>query len=153
MIGLLSWFCYEKFNKKLPFSQFVDKVYYYVISYFKECGDLKPIFKKLQDTMSKFETKHMPSAMENPNNIQKEIQKEQVKQYIACEMLLKSNMVKVYGLVWGQCSAALQSYINGLDSYEDKRDCFDVLWLLGKLKKAMSGINAKVNSRLICTKR
>mgnify|MGYP003321274356 CR=1 FL=1 len=63
-------------------------------------------------------------------------------------MLLKSNMVKVYGLVWGQCSAALQSYIKGLDSYEDKSDGFDVLWLLGELKKATSGIDAKVNSRL-----
>ena len=100
-VGAVLGLCYEKFNKKLPFSQFVNKVYYYVISNFKDGGDLKPIFKKLQDPMSEFETKHMPLAIENPNDIQKEIQKERVKQYVAREMLLKSNMVKVYGLSLG----------------------------------------------------
>ena len=123
-VGAILGLCYEKFHKKLPFSQFVDKAYYYVISNYKDGGDLKPIFKKLQDPMGEFESKHMPSVIENPNNIQKEIQKERVKQYVAREMLLKSNMVKVYALVWGQCSALLQSYIKGLDSYEDKNNKF-----------------------------
>ena len=75
-VGAVLGLCYEKFNKKLPLSQFVNKVYYYVISNFKDGGYLKPIFKKLQDPMSEFETKHMPLAIKNPNNIQKEIQKE-----------------------------------------------------------------------------
>ena len=72
-VGAVLGLRYEKFNKKLPFSQFVDKVYYYVISNFKDGGDLKPIFKKLQDPMTEFETKHMLLAIENPNDIQKEI--------------------------------------------------------------------------------
>ena len=42
----------------------------------------------------------------------------------------------------------LQSYIKGLDGYEEKSDGFDVPWFLGKLKKATSGINVKVNPRL-----
>ena len=147
-VGAVLGLRYEKFYKKLPFSQFVEKVHYYVISNYKDGGDLKAVFKKLQDPMREFEAKHMPSAIEDPNDIQKEIQKERVKQYVAREMLLKSNMVKVYGLVWGQCSAALQSYVKGLDSYEEKSDVFDVLWLLGELKKATSGIDVKVNPRL-----
>ena len=71
-----------------------------------------------------------------------------MKQYVARGMLLKSNLVMVYSLIWGQCSAALQSYIKGLQNYEDKRDIFNVLWLLSELKKATSGINTKVNSTL-----
>ena len=35
-----------------------------------------------------------------------------------------------------------------LETYENKSDIFDVLWLLGELKKANSGINTKVNLRL-----
>ena len=42
----------------------------------------------------------------------------------------------------------LQSYIKSLNDYVEKSDDFDVLWLLGELKKATSGIDAKVNSRL-----
>ena len=49
--------------------------------------------------MNEFESKHMPSAIENPNEIQQEIQKERVKQYVAREMLLKSNLLRVYGLI------------------------------------------------------
>ena len=75
-VGAVLGLCYEKFHKKLPFSQFVDKVYYYLISNYKDGGYLKPVFKKLQDPMSEFEAKHMLSAIQNPNNIQKEIQKE-----------------------------------------------------------------------------
>ena len=98
-VGAVVGLRYEKFHKKLPFSQFVDKVYFYVISNYKHGGDLKPIFKNLEDPMSEFETKNMPSPIKNPTDIQKEIQKERVKQYVARETLLKSNMVQVYGLI------------------------------------------------------
>ena len=75
-VGAVVGLRYEKFHKKLPFSQFVDKVYFYVISNYKHGGDLKPIFKNLEDPMSEFEIKNMPSTIENPTDIQKEIQKE-----------------------------------------------------------------------------
>ena len=35
-----------------------------------------------------------------------------------------------------------------MENYKNKSDDFDVLWLFGELKKAISSINAKVNSRL-----
>ena len=106
MLGL----CYEKFHKKLPFNQFVDKVYFYVLANYKDGGDLKPVLKRFEDPMNEFENKHMPSPIHNPSDIQKEIQKKRVKQYVGQEMLLKSNLVRLYGLIWGR-SAALQSYV------------------------------------------
>ena len=75
-VGAVLSLCYKKFHKKLPFGQFVDKVFFYVLANYKDGGDLKPIFKKFEDPMSEFESKHMPSAIPNPNDIQKEIQKE-----------------------------------------------------------------------------
>ena len=37
----------EKFHLKVPFETFKDKVMNYVISNYKNGGDMKPIFKKL----------------------------------------------------------------------------------------------------------
>ena len=57
-------------------------------------------------------------------------------------------MVKAYGIVWGQYSALLQSYVKGLEDYEIKNNKFDIIWLLKELKKATSDIDDKANSRL-----
>ena len=70
-----------------------------MLSNYKDGGDLKPLFKKFEDLMNEFESKHMPSTIQNPNEIQKEIQEERVKQYVTQEMFLRSNIVKLYRLV------------------------------------------------------
>ena len=62
--------------------------------------------------------------------------------------MLRSNMEKLYGLLWGQCSSALQATIKGISEYEDKSDDFNVIQLLTEIKKAISGIDLKVNPRL-----
>ena len=62
--------------------------------------------------------------------------------------MLRSNIEKLYGLLWGQCSSALQATIKGTSEYEDKSDDFDTIWLLTETKIAISGIDLKANSRL-----
>ena len=57
-------------------------------------------------------------------------------------------MEKLYGLLWGQCSSALQATIKGISEYEEKSDDFDPIWLLIEIKKAISGIDLKANPRL-----
>ena len=61
---------------------------------------------------------------------------------------MRSNIEKLYGLLWGQCSSALQATIKGTSEYEDKSDDFDTIWLLTETKIAISGIDLKANSRL-----
>ena len=58
---------------------------------------------------------------------------------------LRRNIEKVYGLIWGQCSAGLQTYTKGLSYYKIGSSNFDALWLLREIKKATSGIDDKVN--------
>ena len=55
---------------------------------------------------------------------------------------------KLYGLLWGQYSSALQATIKGINEYEDKSDNFDLIWLLIEIKKAISVIDLKANPRL-----
>ena len=57
-------------------------------------------------------------------------------------------MEKLYGLLLGQYSSALQATIKGISEYEDKSDDFGPIWLLIEIKKAISGIDLKANPRL-----
>ena len=147
-VGAVLALKYEKFHKKVPFSQFVEKVYGYVLSNFKDGGDMKAVFKDFKDPLVALQTIHMPTAIDNPNEIQKEIQKERIKQYVSREVNIRRNTEKAFGIIWGQCSLALQADIKGNSRYEEKSAMFDVLWLLIELKKAVSGIDDKVNSHL-----
>ena len=54
----------------------------------------------------------------------------------------------MYGLLWGQCSSALQATIKGINEYEGKSNDFDPIWLLIEIKKTISGIDLKANPRL-----
>ena len=62
--------------------------------------------------------------------------------------MLRSNIEKLYDLLWGQYSSALQVLIKGTREYEDKSDDFDAIWLLTEINIAISGIDLKANPRL-----
>ena len=147
-VGVILALKYERFHKKVTFSQFVEKVYGYVLSNFKDGGDMKAVFKETKDPLAALQVNHMPTAIENPSEIEKEIQKERIKQYVSREVNIRRNTEKAFGIVWGQCSLALQSEIKGNRDYEEKSARFDILWLLVELKKAVSGIDNKVNPHL-----
>ena len=77
------------------------------------------------------EDKHKPKKLDDAaDQIEKDIQRERIKQFVSREYVLRSNMEKLYGLLWGQCSSALQATIKGINEYEDKSDDFDIIWLL-----------------------
>ena len=72
------------------------------------------------------ESKHRPKSLEDfADHIEKDIQRERIKQFVSREYVLRSNMEKLYGLLWGQCSSVLQATIKGINEYEDKSDDVD----------------------------
>ena len=87
-----------------------------------------------------------PSTDPNVDEVDVDLYKEEVKQFVQHKMNLRRNIEKSYGLIWGQCSAGLKQYIKGLADYESKSIKFDAVWLLRDLKKAMSGIDNKANT-------
>ena len=139
----------ENFHLEVPFETFEDKIMNYVISNYKNRGDMKPIFKKLEDPIKAMESKHNPKSLENAaDQIEKDIQRERIKQFVSSEYVLRSNMEKLYDLLRGQCSSALQVTIKGISEYEDKSNDVAPIWLLIEIKKAISGIDLKANPRL-----
>ena len=89
----------EKFHLKVPFETFKDKVMNYVISNYKNGGDMKPIFKKLQDPIKAMESKlRLKSLEDSADQTEKNIQRKRIKQSVSREYVLRSNMEKLYGL-------------------------------------------------------
>ena len=123
-----------------------------MISNFKDGGDIQPLFVDLVDPTKEFQNKNKPVKPEDDNNeenaadeVDQEIYKEEVKQFVQRKMSLRRNLEKTYGLIWGQCSAGLQAYIKGTSAYATMSPIFNVVWLLHELKKATSGIDDKAN--------
>ena len=55
----------EKFHHKVPLETFKDKFINYVISKYKNGGDMNPIFKKLEDPINTMIIKHKPKPLKN----------------------------------------------------------------------------------------
>ena len=61
-------------------------------------------------------------------------------------------MTKAFGLLWEQFNAVLQAQIKGNVEWADSMDDHNTMWLLENLKKAVSGINPKANTKMALVK-
>ena len=144
----------EKFDKNVSFQIFMEKLATYVVSHLKDGGDIQAIFTEMKDPTKSFNELHKPtkpkkdesSEESDIDEVDLEIYKEEVKQFVQRKMNLRQNIENSYGLVWGQCSNGLQTYIKGLFPYESQAKVFNLLWLLRELKKATSGIDDRSNT-------
>ena len=121
---------YEKFDKKLQFQVFMDKVSNYTLSNFKDGGDLTPLFKKQKNSTKSFDKKIISSPLteeQKKDDLERDICKEKIKLFVTRDCNLTRNMEKVYGLIWGQCGAALHAKIKGLSDYEMSSSDLDIL--------------------------
>ena len=63
---------------------------------------MKPIFKKLEDPIKAMEDKHKPKKLDDAaDQIEKDIQRERIKQFFSREYMLRSNMENPYGFFMG----------------------------------------------------
>ena len=139
----------EKFDKKLAFEQFVDKVCMYVVTTLKDGGDMQILFREMKDPLLHLNSNYKPKkpiddkAPDYSEDL--DLYKAEITAFTQRKLNLRRNKEKSFGLVWGQCSAGLQSYIKGIESYVEKSNTFELLWLLTQLKKATAGIDDKAN--------
>ena len=98
-IGVILALRAERFDKKVSFQEFVDKVSNYAVSNFKDGGDIQPLFVDLIDPTKEFQTKNKPVKPEDEDDkentmdeVNKEIYKEEVKQFVQRKMNLRRNL-------------------------------------------------------------
>ena len=76
------------------------------------------------------------------------ILKEEVKGFSNSLMIIRTNIQRVYGLIWGQCTSGLQGAIRSNKEFVKKREKFDTNWLLKKIKERLSGIYKNQNQQM-----
>ena len=147
-IGAVMGLRTEKITKKVPFSIFVEKLGDYIITDIKYGSDIENCVRRMEDPFLNFETKHKPTSLttQEPSFDDKMLQQERLKAYVLRENQLKDNIIKVYGLLWRQCSSALQAVIKGNEEFKLKSSSHDLLWLLKDIKKIVSGVDVKANA-------
>ena len=123
----------------------------YIVSNLKDGGDIQPLYVSLTDPSDNFVAKYKPAKPEydvsgEVDEVDMEIYCKEVKQFVQQKTNMRRNLERTYGLVWGQCSSGLQTYIKGLSYFETGSSIFDALWLLREIKKAISGIDDKANA-------
>jgi len=149
-VGAILALKHEKLDKKVQYQVFTEKVANYIYSNVKNGGDLIPLFSSLRDPMDHFNSKRKPKKLTETqlqDTLEVDIYKESIKVYVSGRTTLTRNVEKTYGIIWGQCSSALQSKIKSVSEYTSKSMELDALWLLQELKKTTSGIDSKAEPR------
>ena len=57
--------------------------------------------------------------------------------------IVKSNLKKIYSLIYGNCTEGVQTMLKADSDYEVKSQNFDYEWLFKKAKAIVSGLDTK----------
>ena len=106
------------------------------------------------DPFDGFAETHKPSPLmnEDPSFDERYLQQERIRSFVARENILKENVIKVFGLIWRQCTSALQAVIKGVDEYTIKSRSHDMIWLLRQIKSVTAGVDVKANPHVVLYK-
>ena len=146
-IGVILTLKNERFSNKVVFSIFIDKMRNHVLTSFEHGKDIVLILESLKDPkpdLDNTEPKELTEA-ERKSEVKRWMKQEEVKLHIKRIKALESNKEKLYALIWGQCSHALQEVLKGDKFFYIKDHEYDCIWLLEKVKLASAGVNSKMN--------
>ena len=113
-------------------------------------GYAKKTLKYSEDFMPIFGAEMKEPEVVKPGNLKKdpseleiEIQKEEIKEYVKRVRVLKSNMGTMYAIMWVQCSEDMKNKVKAVADYHEKAEANDCVWLLKKVR----GISMKFDER------
>ena len=148
VLGLRS----ENVTKKIAFDVFCEKVGIYIM---KEFNNGENVIEVLQHPDTKvvtdFQNNNKPKELteeEKESTIDTEIEKEEIKEYVKDLKLIKSNLKKLYALIYGNCTDGVKTMLKADAEYAEKSKMFDQAWILEKVKMIVQGLDTKVNKRV-----
>ena len=87
------------FDKMASLQMFTEKVATNVVKNFQDGKDIQPLYQ--------IKNKAINEIDDNLDEVDMEIYKGEVEQFVQRKMNLRRNLEKSYGLIWRQCSADL----------------------------------------------
>ena len=143
-------------NERVPtdkgFEFFQDELETYILKDLKNPTDVVTLVTDLVDPTQNF-LNNMPkpafdTTQAAADPMKKAVNDQMAKQFAQRIDALRTNIAKVYGLVWGQCTTGLQAEIKSEDDYNTKASAYNTLWLLKTVKKKSSGVATRGNKYL-----
>ena len=125
--------CYEERSDPTQYNKTMDALHDNAKRELKTT-DLSTLFGTtvVQPTIKK------PTKLEDDaDEVDQMILREEIKQYVARSKTLKSDLVALHSVTWGQCSEALKAKIKTLAGYQENADKCDCVWLFGKIGSVM----------------
>ena len=150
----------EQFNLKTDYEDFIKHdIIDYSTTELTFGEDIKPLLKRYGDAEEKIKQIWEPTDLtdtEKKDDLKLRVYMKKLEYFLNRTNTLKSNLIKVWAIIIGQCSPALKSVIEGLEDYEEKEEDSDVVWLLKNIKSLSSGVDVKANKHVnladaICT--
>ena len=142
----------ENMTKKVNYDQFCEKLYIFIMNVFKNGDSVVEVTRNPSaNIVEDFKTLHKPNKLtdeEKESHIETEIKKEEIKEFVKNLNTVKSNLKKIYSLVYGNCTEGVQTMLKADSDYEVKSQNFDYEWLFKKVKAIVSGLDTKVNLRV-----
>ena len=142
----------ENMTKKVSYDIFCEKLRIYVMNEFKNGEHIvevtrDPSVDVLKSHNDKFKPKEL-TAKEKLSSIDVDIKREEVKDFVKDIKVIKTNLKKVYNLVYGNCTDSVQTMLKADSDYEDKSKDFDHAWIFNKVKTIVAGLDKKLNLRV-----
>jgi hypothetical protein len=126
------------------FKMFQEKLVGYIMEKYDHPRDIAPVVRDLEDMDL---DKHEPEDPDkNASATKIQIHREKVKRHLNRMEALEDNKMRVYGLVWGQCTAALQAELRGVEDFKEKDSAYNCLWLLQQVKLVSSGVDQSTSN-------
>ena len=127
--------CSEKATRtqQKQFEKTIEKFKTYVGTAYDRSGDLLGLFENLvTPVITKPENVDLSST--TTTDLQREIFKQDVAEYIKARNKLHTNLVALYEVIWGQCSKSMKTKLQGLSEYETIKSSKDCAALLLHIK-------------------
>ncbi len=135
---------------KEGFTGFQTKLEEYVLREYDNARDIMPLILNLTDPMDTFEQDNMPKTKYTTEEIEKDPIKKKLVENAVNKFSrrlsdLDTNVVSLWGHIWGQCTNALQAELKADAEFKQKRATYDALWLLKTCKKLIASIDGRGN--------
>jgi hypothetical protein len=123
--------CYEERGDCTQFPKTLKALNEYVAKNMKYPEDLKPIFA---ETMTAPTLTEPPDITDAATKRELLIWETSLKSYSRRSEELKSNLTKLYAVIWGQCSEAMRNKLRALDEFTEENKNNNCIWLLNEIK-------------------
>ena len=127
-IGAVLGLRMETLDNKQSFRMFMEKMVEYVLREISNPNDVLELLTEQKDPRPALKA-NIPTGLsseEKKNDVLVAIQSQRIKLYVSREMELDTNMLKIYGLIKGQCSRSLLAILKQGKEYDQKNSSQDV---------------------------